>query len=367
MDGGAGAADLGINRNWTALDNIELAPRYGKIARPPTCEARIFGADYTAPIGIAPIGGPGTAYPGAETYLAAAAQKARVPYVLGLLSGIDVEEAATIAPDVLWFQLYRFARNDHQIGLDLTRRAAAAGVKVLVLTMDTPIRTTRPRETRSGIMNPFRITPRLRFDALTSPRWTAALLRNGLPRFTSLKPYMKAGASFEDTTDFIRQEAGGAFTWDEVARYRAAWTGPLVLKGILHPGDARRAIELGADGVMVSNHGGRQIESLPAAIDVLPAIAEHVAGRATILFDSGVRSGVDAARAIALGADAAFAGKAFLWSLGALGARGPGHLIRLMIDDLRATMGQLGCGSVPDLRAVDRRQPGAWPLERFSM
>ena len=121
MDGGAGATDLGIRRNWSALDNVELAPRYGKVARPPTCEAQIFGAPYTAPIGIAPIGGPGTAFPGAEAYLAAAAQKARIPYALGLLSGIDVEEAARIAPDVLWFQLYRFARNDHQIGFDLVR------------------------------------------------------------------------------------------------------------------------------------------------------------------------------------------------------------------------------------------------------
>ena len=121
MDGGAGAVDLGVRRNWTSLDNVELAPRYGKVVQPPSCEATLFGRPYNAPIGISPIGGPGTAFPGAETYLAKAAQKLKVPYTLGLLSGITVEEAAQIAPDVLWFQLYRFSRNDHQIGLDLTR------------------------------------------------------------------------------------------------------------------------------------------------------------------------------------------------------------------------------------------------------
>ena len=131
MDGGAGAVDLGVRRNWTSLDNVELAPRYGKVVQPPSCEATLFGRPYNAPIGISPIGGPGTAFPGAETYLAKAAQKLKVPYTLGLLSGITVEEAAQLAPDVLWFQLYRFSRNDHQIGLDLTRRAAAAGVHVL--------------------------------------------------------------------------------------------------------------------------------------------------------------------------------------------------------------------------------------------
>jgi L-lactate dehydrogenase (cytochrome) len=360
MDGGAGPVDFGIRRNWSALDNVELAPRYGKVARPPTCEAKIFGRDYSAPVGVSPIGGPGTAFPGAETYLAKASQKMRTPYVLGLLSGIDVEEAAKLAPDVLWFQLYRLARNNHQIGLDLTRRAAAAGVHALVLTIDTPIRTVRPRETKSGILNPFRITMGLRLDAMSSPRWSASLLRHGMPRFSSLKPYMKPGATFEETTEFVRREQGGAFTRDEIALYRDVWKGPLVLKGVLHPADARRAVDMGVDGLIVSNHGGRQIEALPASIDVLPAIAKEVAGRATILFDSGVRSGVDVARAIALGADAAFAGKSFLWSLGALGEIGPEHYIRLLTEDLRATMGQLGCANVSELRSVNRRHAGHW-------
>jgi len=153
-----------------------------------------------------------------------------------------------------------------------------------------------------------------------------------------------------------------AFTWDEVARYRDRWKRPLVLKGILHPEDAEKAVALGIDGLIVSNHGGRQIDALPAAIDALPAIAAQVGSRATVLMDSGVRSGVDVARALALGASAAFAGKAFLWSLGALGEAGPPHVIDLLIDELKATLGQVGA-TVATARAVEVRHPGALRFE----
>jgi len=364
LDGGAGA-DTGIARNWAAFDAIEMIPRYGRVVSPPPTGTALFGQPYAAPIGISPIGGPGTAFPGAETYLAQAAQAARVPYTIGVLSAITIEQAAALAPDVLWLQLYRFARNDHEIGLDLVRRAAASGVQALVLTWDTPVRTTRPRETKSGIVNPFRLTNRLRFDALTSPAWLLSMLRNGIPRFVSLRPYMDGKTSFADAASFMRRESGGAFTWDEVARYRDAWKGPLLLKGILHPTDAERAVALGIDGLHVSNHGGRQIEALPASVDALPAIAAQVGGKATIIVDSGVRSGVDVARAVALGADAAFAGKALLWSLGALGAHGPAHLIDLFTEELSATLGQLGCATVEDLRAVTVRHVNAYRLEDF--
>ena len=365
MDGGAGT-DGGIARNWAALDAVEMVPRYGTVVEPPPADTRLFGRDYAAPIGIAPIGGPGTAFPGAETYLARAAQAARVPYTLGVLSGIDIERAAEMAPDVLWLQLYRFPLDGHRIGLDLVRRADAAGVHVLVLTIDTPTRTTRPREVKSGIATPFRLTPRLRLDALSSPRWLGSMLRNGIPRFLSLSPYMEPGLSLAESTRFIQRESGGAFTWEEIARYRDAWRKPLVLKGIMHPEDAERAVSLGLDGVVVSSHGGRQIDALPAPIDVLPAIASQVGDKATIIFDSGVRSGVDAARAVALGADAAFAGKAFLWSLGALGARGPGHLIDLWTEDVSATLGQLGCLTVADLRTVPVRHAAAYGRADFA-
>jgi len=158
---------------------------------------------------------------------------------------------------------------------------------------------------------------------------------------------------------FARDEMGGAFTWDEVARFRDRWKRPLVLKGIMHPADAERALSLGIDGIWVSNHGGRQIEALPASIDVLPAIAAQVGTRATVIFDSGVRSGTDVTRALALGAHAAFAGKAFLWGLGALGENGPRHVIDLLIDETRAALGQIGAHALAEARSVVIRHPGA--------
>ena len=358
MDGGAGS-DGGIERNWSALDAVELVPRYGVTTALPPVDIELFGRRYAAPIGVAPMGGPSLVWPGADQYLAAAAQRARVPYTLGLVGGMTVERAAEIAPDVLWFQLYRCSRNEHAIGFDLIRRAEAAGVHVLALTLDVPVRTTRSREVAVGITSPFRPDLRMMAGILTSPGYLLSLCRHGQPRFGNLKPYTPNTADVNEVAAFVRREMGGAFTWDEVARYRERWKRPLVVKGILHPADAEKALSLGVDGIVVSNHGGRQVEALPAAIDALPAVAAAVGGRATVLMDSGIRSGQDVVRAVALGADAAFAGKAFLWGLGALGAQGPSHVIDLMIDEMKSAFGQIGARRPADARSVVVRHPGA--------
>ena len=197
-------------------------------------------------------------------------------------------------------------------------------------------------------------------DMLGSPGWLAALIRHGHPKFANLKPYAGEGASTNDVIRFTRRELGGAFTWEEIARYRERWRGPMVLKGILHPQDAARALTMGIEGIWVSNHGGRQIEALPPAIDVMPAIVAEAGSRATILMDSGIRSGTDIIRAIALGAKAAFAGKAFLWSLGALGTHGPAHALDLFIAETRAALGQIGALTLAQARSVAIRHPGAF-------
>jgi L-lactate dehydrogenase (cytochrome) len=152
---------------------------------------------------------------------------------------------------------------------------------------------------------------------------------------------------------------GGAFTWDEVAQYRDRWKRTLIVKGILHPEDAEKVVSLGVDGIFVSNHGGRQIEALPAPIDALPAVVKQVGKRATVMLDSGIRSGTDVVRAYALGAAAAFAGKAFLWGLGALGEEGPGHVIDLLIEETQAALGQLGARTPDEARSVVIRHNGA--------
>jgi (S)-mandelate dehydrogenase len=357
-DTGAGD-DVGIAHNWAALDAVKIVPRYGVMPSLPPVDVELFGRRYAAPIGVAPMGGPSLVWPGADLLLAKAAQAARVPYTLGVAGGATIEQVAAVAPDVFWLQLYRFAHNDHRIGFDLVRRAQAADVRVLVLTLDVPVRTTRSRESYAGLGGEFKPTPRMLAEMLVRPRWLAALLRHGFPRFATVRQYAGANPGTNETIRFARREMGGAFSWEEVARYREAWKGPMLVKGILHPADAEKAVSLGLDGVWVSNHGGRQIEALSPSIDVLPAIAAAVGKRATVVLDSGVRSGQDVMRALALGADAAFAGKSFLWAVAAIGDDGPAYLLDLYIEELRASLGQIGAHSPGEAREALIRHPGA--------
>ena len=363
-DTGAGA-DMGIADNWAAFDKIKVVPRYGIVANPPPVEVELFGRRYTAPIGVAPMGGPSIVWPGADLAMARAAQAARVPYALGVVGGATIEKAAEVAPDVFWLQLYRAWRNDHAMGFDLVRRAQDAGAHVLALTIDVPFRTTRSRESYAGLGGEFKPTPRMIWEMLMRPRWLMSILKHGYPRFATLREYVgKPNPSTNETIRFARQNVGGAFTWEEIARYRDKWKGALALKGILHPGDAEKAVSLGIEGIWVSNHGGRQIEALAPSIDCLPAIVSAVGKKATILIDSGIRSGQDVMRALALGANAAFAGKSFLWSVAAMGDDGPSHLIDLYIEELRASLGQIGARSIEDARNAVISHPGAWKFDK---
>jgi len=359
-DGGAGT-DGGIRRNAAALDAIELVPRYGIDNGTCAMEVELFGKRYAAPIGIAPMGLPGIVWPGAEKYMAAAARKARIPYTAGTVASTAVEDLARIAEDMLWFQLYRMPQRDHADGFDLVRRAQSAGAQALVITMDVPIRTKRPREVRQGLVLPFKMQAHTVWDVLTHPAWLMAYREHGLARFANYRPYV-ADPTPQNLAAYSNKDhaGGGAFSWEEVARYRDVWKGPLIAKGIQHPKDAEKAVSLGCDGIQVSNHGGRQVEALPAPIDVLPAIVSAVGKRATIIYDSGVRSGLDVVRALALGANAAFAGKAFLYGLGAIGGDGPAYVIDLLKEEIRDALRQCGVNSVADAPGIELRHPGRW-------
>ena len=314
VDGGAND-EVCVERNIAAFRAVELLPRYCIDTKGASTEVELFGTRYAAPIGIAPMGSPGLMWPGAEDYLALAAQRSRIPFVLATPANQSIERIAAIAPDVFWFQLYRFPHNDHAITFDLVRRADAAGARVLMPTVDSAGKSKRPRDIRNGVAVPFPITVKTVWQVATSPAWALSLLKHGMPRTENLVPYAGPNPNQVATGRTMQLRSGGSHPWDELARLRERWKRAFVVKGILHPKDAERAVALGADGIIVSNHGGRHFDGAPASIDVLRAIVAAVGSRTTVMIDSGIRSGLDVVRALALGAKSTFAGRPFVYGL----------------------------------------------------
>ncbi|HEY2226803.1 MAG TPA: alpha-hydroxy acid oxidase [Xanthobacteraceae bacterium] len=361
VDGGAND-EACVERNSAAFRAVELLPRYCVDTKGASTEVELLGARYAAPIGIAPMGSPGLMWPGADEYLAQAAQRARIPFVLSTPANAAIERIAALAPDVFWFQLYRFPHNDHAITFDLVRRADAAGAHVLVPTVDSVGKSKRPRDIRNGVAVPFPITVKTVWQVATSPAWARALLRHGMPRTENLVPYAGPGPTQVATARTMQLRSGGSHTWDELARLRERWKRAFVVKGILHPQDAERAVALGADGIIVSNHGGRHFDGAPASIDVLPAIVAAVGSRATVMIDSGIRGGLDVVRALALGAKAGFTGRPFLYGLAALGPIGADHVIDMFLDEIRTEFIHVGIRSVAEAASITARHAGAWKL-----
>ncbi len=362
VDGGANEETC-VDRNAKAFRAVELLPHYSIEAKGTSTEVELFGTRYAAPIGISPMGSPGLMWPGADEYLASAAQAARIPFVLSTPANAAIERIAALAGDVFWFQLYRFPANDHAITFDLVRRAEAAGARVLVPTVDSAGKSKRPRDIKHGVAVPFPITPKTVWEVATSPAWALSLLKHGMPRTENLAPYAGPNAGQVATARTMQLRSGGSHTWDELARLRERWKRPFVIKGILHPADAERAVALGADGIIVSNHGGRHFDGAPASIDMLPAIAAAVGGRATIMLDSGIRGGLDVVRALALGAKSGFAGRPFLYALAALGPAGAAHVIDLFCEEIRTEFIHVGIRSTAEAAAITARHPGAWRVE----
>jgi L-lactate dehydrogenase (cytochrome) len=278
LEGGAGD-EICIGRNRKTFDNIEIVPRYGiDISRPSTA-TQLFGRDYAMPLDISPMGLSGLVWPGADTLLAAAAEQARIPFVLSMVSNVSLESIVRAAPNVTWLQLYAVPQDDNRVTFDMVERALGAGVHALVLTLDTPMRQKRLRDTRNGLTVPFRPDLRTALEVATSPAWALAILKHGQPRFANFLPYVSGRRPPGDVAGYVNRHMAGPFTWDLIARIRRTWQGPLVLKGIQHADDDARAVDLGTDGVILSNHGGRQFDTAPAAIDMLQSVKERLAGR----------------------------------------------------------------------------------------
>lgn len=355
LQGGAGD-ESGLARNRSALKGIEVVPRYGVDVSRVDTSVELFGHRYAAPVGISPVGMDGLMWPGATEHLARAAQRLNIPYMVGTLATSTIEQVAEWAPDVTWFQLYPLPADEHRLSLDLAARAQQAGAKALVATLDIPVRSKRPRDLRNGFVMPFRLSPRNVLDAALAPPWLLALARRGMPRFANMEAYAGSG----DTASFVGANVGGGFTWDVIARLRDKWRGPLMVKGVLHPGDAEKARAIGLDGVIVSNHGGRQFDAAPASADVLPAIAAAVGHDMTVILDSGVVSGVDMMRALACGAHSTFAGRAFMLALAALGDDGARHMAATFVDEFKTALGQSGLTRADAVSSAAIRHSSAW-------
>ena len=361
VDGGCGENEV-RDGNRVAFDAVKLVPRYGLGREAVSTEVELFGRRYAAPIGISPMGMGGLLWPKAERHLATGAQAMNIPYVLSTPASASIEEIAQIAPDVFWFQLYGAPRNDNAITFDLVRRADAAGAHVLVVTIDTPVRAKRPQDWRNNLAVPFKPNLRTILEVARSPLWLAEVLKNGTPCPENFRAYAGPGASNADVSACSSRELRGGFAWETVERVRKLWPRALVVKGIIHPDDAMRALSLGADGIIVSNHGGRTLDAAPPSIDMLPAMVERVGARMTVLMDSGVRTGLDVVRALALGAKCVFTGRSFLFGVAALGAPGGQHVIEFFSDEIRMAMGQVGARTLGALPQVTVLHPNALKL-----
>ena len=359
VDGGANDEEC-ARRNERALAAVELLPRYCIDTDNISTDVELFGRQYAAPFGVAPMGSAGMMWPGAEIFLAREAQRRRVPYILATPANASIERIAELAPDVFWFQLYRFPYDDHAITFDLVKRADAAGAHVLVPTIDSAGKSKRPRDIKNGVKVPFRIGPKTFFQVATSPAWAMALRKTGMLRTENIVPYTEGRATRDSTAQTMQVKARGSHTWDELARLRDRWKRAFVVKGVLHPEDAERLVSLGVDGLIVSNHGGRHFDGAPASVDMLPAIVAVAGKRATVMIDSGIRSGLDILRAAALGARAAFAGRPFLYGLGALGEPGARYVMGMLADELRTEMKHVGIQSLTEAHKITSRHPGAW-------
>ena len=345
LHGGIGR-ETALLRNRTGLDAVCLRPHHITDGFEPQLQTQLLGRSYDAPFGIAPLGLSGLIWPNAATLLARTSKTANIPFVLSTVATTSLEKIARIAPQTAWFQLY--IPNDQTINQSLIERAKTAGLQVLVVTVDVPALGRRERDIRNGLAVPPKISLTNIIQAALCPAWSLQTLRNGLPQFENLQQYVPKNTDLRSSASYISALARGHVSAERLKQVRDMWPGKLLVKGILNEQDAKTAKDIGCDGVIVSNHGGRQLDAAPATVETLADIRKAVGKKFPLLVDSGVRSGLDIARMLASGADFVFLGRSFAYGVAALGQRGADHAHHILAQELKNTLSQVGCPT-PDL------------------
>lgn len=338
--------EQGLARNDEKLAQIALVPRYLGDPSIPVQQTTLFGKTYAHPFGIAPTGAAALFRQGADLMLARTAAAKNIPFIISGASTATMEEIAAVARDISWYQLY--LAKDRKISEDMVRRADACGFSTLVLTVDTPTQVRRERNIRNGMGRPMKPTWKTKFEALLHPHWMYAYYTGPKLTVSNWAKYVPQARNEEEVLDFFASQIPAPATWDDVQWIRKMWPRNLVLKGILHPDDARRAASLGVDGIMVSNHGGRQLDRAPSPIEVLPTIVEAVGEKITIMFDSGIRRGSDIAVAMSMGAKFCWVGRWTLYGVTAGGQAGADHAADMVSNQLAAVMRQMGATNTTD-------------------
>ena len=343
IDGASGDDKL-AEINSKALDQIRLEPKVFRNVENRNLSKKIFDFDFNYPFGFAPMGMTNLSWPEADKMIAKESAYNNIPTCVSMASSTTLEDMFTFSEGHSWMQIYIF--QSEEFIMELLKRAERIGYKVLILTVDVPILSRRARDDRNGFGYPFKIGPKQFLDFALHPQWSLTTLLKGAP-----KP-MNYVTSKSGDQIFRRKESRGATDWNTLKRVRDAWKGKLIIKGVMNSEDALKIKEAGADAIQVSNHGGRQLDSATASINALPLIRKSLGDDFPILFDSGIRSGSDILRALALGADFVMFGRPLMYAIGADGSRGLRRIINLIKEELSTNLGLVG---LTDINEVDKK------------
>jgi L-lactate dehydrogenase (cytochrome) len=346
VDGGCNTED-NLRKNTREIREVELKPYYLRDYGGVSMKTELFGKTYDAPFGISPIGLQGLIWPKATEILAKAAFENNIPYILSTVGTASIETVAKLTEGSAWFQLYH--PKEEELRDKLLERCADAGLETLVILSDVPSFGIRPKEIKNGLAIPPKLSLSNMLQIAGNPRWAIETLFAGQPEFKTLLPYIPKGLSLKHLGLFMNQTFSGRMSEDRIKAIRDKWKGNLVLKGVASEEDAEKAIRLGVDGIIVSNHGGRQLNAGQSSIKSLANIAERYKGQVKIMMDSGIRTGPDIASSLAAGAEFAFLGRSFMYGVGALGKDGGNHTIELLKMELKQVMEQVCCERVSDL------------------